>query len=430
MFLPGPYGELGFIAALMLAIAIPAVVHLRWRRPWLLWPSLSWVVLLFFLQLKEAFVRYDVWHVWMGVVNALLPCALILVCLAGLFHPEPSYPKAARVLMRVCAAMVVLLSAGLATFETTTLAGLERYEVLTQNLNSIQAFASGRSLTSVYRQQLEEFRRAAPIREVSGTADIFPDDQLMLYGNGMQVRLPPIPQAFAAYNSYLSGRNAAFFRGPHRPDFVFFDVSPIDNRYPSAADTLSWLALMDCYLPSGNSGRYLVLRAAGCEDASLDLIADITARAGQRIAVPTSGDDAVWVEIDMRLNRTGLIIAALTRPPDTKLAIRTGTGQRSFSLSMETARTGFLLSPLLMDPASFGHLFVEGGIDPRAKVQDLAILQSEWARRLYEPVIGVRLYKIDRRRRLVNEASGGVPLPQRRAAVRQMEPLRAAADAQ
>jgi hypothetical protein len=432
MSLPGPYGELGVVAALMAAIAIPAAVLFHYRRPWSLWPSLCWIGLLFFLQLKEAFVRYDPFHVWMGIVNALLPCALLLICIAGFFDPESSYPPVFRVLTRVCAACVVLLSVVLTAMEIPTRAGLERYQMLGRNMNAVKALASGRSLSVDYRRQLEEFRRREPLRQVAGTADFFPDEPARLYGNSLRVRLPPIPQAFEAYNSYLSGLNASLFRGPSRPDFVFFDIAPIDARYPSAADPFSWLALMNCYLPAGNSGRFLVLRAAGCEDASLDLIAETRVRAGQSIAVPVGGDYPVWVEVDMRLNRRGSIVAALTSPPDMTLAVHTALGRRVFSLSAETGRTGFLLSPLLLDPASFGNLFVEGGIDPRTEVRDLSIVQSDRARRLYEPAIGLRLYKVVLRHRalapngepvVINRKEAGYPPLRRLSASRGLKAL-------
>jgi hypothetical protein len=399
MFLPGPYAELGFVAALMLGIAIPAAIFFHYRKPWWLWPSIAWAGLLFFLQTKEAFVRYDSFHVWMGIVNALLPCALLLICRAGFFSPETSYPPAIRVLTRVCAAGVVLLSLWLTVMQIGTLAGFERFQVLGKTMDGVKALASGRSLSTDYRRRLEEFRRAEPLREVAGTADFFPDEQVRLYGNGMHIRMPPIPQSFEAYNSYLSGQNAAFFRSPNRPDFVFFDIAPIDTRYPSAADPLSWLALLDCYQPAGNSGRYLVLRAAGCEGVSLDLIAETSVRAGRNIAVPVGGDYPVWVEIDMRLNRAGSMIAALARPPQTQMAVRTAMGWQNFSISTGQGRSGFLLSPLLTDPDSFGSLFQDGGIDPRTEVRALSIIQSDTARRLYEPAIGVRLYKVVLRRR-------------------------------
>ena len=78
--------------------------------------------------------------------------------------------------------------------------------------------------------------------------------------------------------------------------------------------------------------------------------------------------------------------------------------RRTFRISPEAARTGFLLSPLLLDPDTFGRLFaaggVEGGIDPQTEVRDLAIIQSGLAQRFYEHSIGVRMYKVNMRRRV------------------------------
>ena len=389
----GPYPELGYVAALMVAIAIPAAIISYYRRPWSLWPSFAWVVLLFFLQLKEAFVRHDSFHVWMGIVNGLLPCALLLICRAGFFDPETSFPPIVRGLTRTCSALVVLLSVGITATQIGTLAGFERFQLLARNMDAVKSLASGRSLSAEYRLQLEAFRRTKPLRQVAAPRTFSPMNRRWSTGTVWRSACHD-SQAFAAYNSYLSGRNAAFFRGPNRPDFVFFDIAPIDKRYPSAAQPFSWLALMDCYLPAESSGRYLVLRAAGCEHASLDLMAETKVRAGQRIAVPDGGDYPVWVEIDMRLNRTGSIIAALASPPDTRLEVHTGLGQHIFSLSTEAGKSGFLLSPLLLDPASFGGLFVEGGIDLRTEVRDLSIVQSDRARGLYQPAIGLRLYRV------------------------------------
>ena len=141
-----------------------------------------------------------------------------------------------------------------------------------------------------------------------------------------------------------------------------------------------------------------MLRAAGCEDTSLDLIVETKTRAGQSVAVPAADGYAVWAQIDLRLNYAGSIVAALARPPQTKLAVHTGMGSGVFSISTETARTGFLLSPLLLDSAAFGRLFAEGRgeerIDPQTEVRDLAIVEPGLARRFYEPAIGVRLYKV------------------------------------
>jgi hypothetical protein len=402
MFLPGPYSykELGLLLILILVLAVPAATFFHRGRVWSQWPALGWVALVFFLQFKETFVRYDPFHVWMGTVNAFLPCVLILICAAGFFNSEMSLPPALRILTRACAAGVVLLSVAFTARELPLRAGFERYQTLSENLEGLKRLVAGPGLAADYQAQLEEFRHLAPLVKVSGTAAFFPDSQALVLGNGMQARLPPVPQSFAAYNSWLSSRNASFFRSANRPDFVFFEIAPIDTRYPSAADGLSWLALMDCYRPWGNSGPYLVLRASGCEEASLDLTLETKTGAGEPVAVPASDGYAVWAQIDFRLNRAGSILAALARPPETKLAVHTGAGSREFSISAETARTGFLLSPLLVDAAGFGRLVAEGGPDPQSAVRDLTIIEPARARGLFEPAIRVRLYKIHPRRSL------------------------------
>ena len=359
MFLPGPYVELAPVAALLTAIAIPAAILLWLRRPGAWWPSLAWLALLFFLQLKESFVRYDPFHVWMGLVNAFLPCALILICRAGFFDPPRSYPVVPRILTRICAATVILISAGLIAHEVPSKAGFERYQALTQNMTDLRALLSGQSLYGAYRNRLEEFHRAQPLPLVPGTAAVFPDNQVLLYGNGIKPSLPPIPQSFEAYNAYLSGRNAAFFRGPRRPDSVYFDIFPIDQRYPTAQDTLSWLSLLDCYTPAPNPGPHLLLRASGCRGLSLDLIAETTAHAGQIISVPAGDDEPIWAEIDLRRNAMGAVVSASLRPPITLLAVRTGMGRKVYQFPEDIRGTGFLLSPLLVDPASFGRLYFE-----------------------------------------------------------------------
>lgn len=389
MFIAGAYSELPLVAALLLAVAIPAALIVYRTRQWPLWPSLVWVALLFFLQLKEAFVRYDPFHVWMGLVNALLPCALILICRAGYF--DPPRPQA---LTRTCAAVVVLLSVVLTLIEIPGVAGFERFQIFTRNLDSLKALFAGPGLSADYRRQLAEFRRAKPLPPVKGNAAFFPDEQALLFGNGIQANLPPVPQSFEAYNAFLSGRNAAFYRSARRPDYVVFDVHPIDTRYPAVTDPLSWLALLDCYVPKGNTGRFLVLRSAPCRNSSLDLVSESTARAGERVAVPDGNGDPIWAEIDTHLNAAGSIVALFTRPPATVLSVGAPTGRHRYGLPPETAHTGFLLSPEILATDSFAALYSSNGVAPAAAVRSIAVIQSGLGQRLSRAVISFRFYRV------------------------------------
>jgi hypothetical protein len=392
MFSDGPAWEIRFAGLLLLVLAVPVIIRFRRGGMGLLWPSVGWVALLFFLQIKEAFVRHDPFHVWMGITTALLPCALILLCLTGAFDSDASEFPRIRVINHACAAWTIFLSVVFLLIQSGSMAGLERRQFLAIDLAAAKALVNGETLSAQYQRQLAEYRRAEPLEDVGGTVAFFPDHADILYGNGLKVRLPPVPQAFSAYNAYLSARNASFYRSAGRPDFVFFDVASIDNRYPTSSDMLSWLALMDCYEPHGNSGSYLVLGASGCRHARLEFIAGSTTQAGKIVSVPGRAGYAVWVQFNIRLNMAGSMITMLARPPLTELTVRTGTGQSTFRISAEAAAAGFLLSPLIRKPASFGSLFTDRELSPATEVRELIRVQPSGARKFYEPAIDVRFY--------------------------------------
>jgi hypothetical protein len=394
MFLAGDgNAEVILVALLLLAALLPLVV--LWRGgegPH--WPAAVWIALLLFFQLKEAFVRQDSFHIWMGIVNGLIPSVVILLCGAGVFRSGESLSFGTRALIRASAGFAIAVSVLLIVRETGTPAGSEKYRAMLWNADALKSLFGGRSLAAAHAQQLAEFRQTKGLERVTGTSDFFPDSQILLYGNQLDLSLPPVPQAFAAYNEYLSGLNAAFFRGVKRPDYVFFDISPIDNRYPSASDTLSWLALMECYEPAGGSGGYLILRAAGCHERRLDLITGRTVRAGDRVPIPSGGHDAIWAQIDIEPNTPGRILSLVARPVETTLEVLSAGHRQSFRFSPAMGRAGFLLSPLLRDPLSFGRLIQSGKSDPEGDVTEMAIIQPARARHFTEPAIRVRFYKI------------------------------------
>ena len=394
MFQEGPAWEIWFVGFLLLVLAVPVIVRFPRGSVGLLWPSVAWMALLFFLQIKEAFVRHDSFHVWLGIVTALLPCALILLSLTGCFSLDIPQTPRMRMISRACAACVIFLYVVFPVIQLGSDGGRERLQVFSINAAAVKAMLAGENLSAGYQRQLADYHRAMPLAEVAGTAAFFPDDAAILFGNSLKVSLPPIPQAFVAYNSYLSERNASFYRSVGRPDFVFFDVAPIDHRYPTSSDMLSWLALMDCYLPRGNSGAFLVLRASGCRNARLEFIAETTTQAGKIVNVPARAGYAVWVQLNIRLNRAGSTITMLARPPLTELTVRTRAGESIFRISPVAAAAGFLLSPLILNPASFGRLFTDRELSPATEVGELIVGQDESAREFYEPGIGVRFYAV------------------------------------
>jgi hypothetical protein len=253
---------------------------------------------------------------------------------------------------------------------------------------------AGDTLSGQYQRNLAGFRRVRHLADVPGNATFFPDHQALIYGNSLAARLPPVPQAFAAYNAYLSGLNASFYRSAIRPDFVFFDVLPIDDHYPTSSDTLSWMAFLDCYVPAGYPGEYLVLRSNGCHSEGAKLISESVGQAGRPVAVPGADGAAIWIQFDLLPNIAGRIISTLARPPLTQLSVRTAKGESIFRISPEAARTGFLLSPMITSPASFERLFTDLDTDPATQVTELKVIESPGGERLFEPTIRYHFFRV------------------------------------
>ncbi len=264
----GPGLEIAVACILLVGVSVPFAAYLLTRRAGAPWPTVIWLCLFFAAQLKEAYVRHDSIHVWMGITNVLLPAALILLCVTGAFDPVSLPSRISVTLQKICVATVLSLCLAFPLLELGSDAGKERLNLMRTSVDALGASLRGDSMSARYQKQLATFQRTRPLTKVPGTASFFPDYAALLYGNSLSVRLPPVPQAFAAYNQYLSGLNASFYRSAARPDFVFFDVLPIDKRYPTSSDSLSWLAFLDCYTPDGNSGTYLILRSSTCRSSS------------------------------------------------------------------------------------------------------------------------------------------------------------------
>jgi len=247
-----------------------------------------------------------------------------------------------------------------------------------------------------YREKLAELIQNDPVEALGGTVDFFPDNEQLLYANGMEVHLPPVPQAYLAFNRDLTSRNAAFFRSKNRPDHVLFDVAPIDNLYPTMEDPLTWLALLDCYEPSGRSGRYVLLNAApSCTGGPPYLISEVTSLSGREITVPLGPGNGspVWAEVETRPKIAEEILSLLIKPPWTDLAVKTTSGTREFKFTPGRGKIGFLLSPMILDSGSFARL-MGGEVDPNSRVRSIQVIHPKLGSVLFDNMLKVRFYSL------------------------------------
>src|SRR5262249_8899468 len=77
-----------------------------------------------------------------------------------------------------------------------------------------------------------------------GTVDLYPSALGYVVANGWSYAGRPVFQSYSAYTGALAELNASHLRGADAPDTIFFGVQPIDGRFPSLDDSLSWPELL------------------------------------------------------------------------------------------------------------------------------------------------------------------------------------------
>jgi hypothetical protein len=385
MALDGPALEAVAGALLCLIMPLAYVAAIRSRRGWIALGGAAWVAAYFFMAFKQAFVRQDGGHLWAGILMFAVPASLIVILFAGHFWR--------RVLVALVAVATVF-------FAWTTAPTGELHHYLASRGSAIRqlprAFQSSSQLQRDWRESLAGWREAYPIAPLSGSADILPIDILTLLANSADYRPRPVFQSYAAVNEYLARLNAGFLAGPRAPEFVLLNADSMDGRYPSTEDNLAWLELLCRYQPAGFSGDYLALRKAR-EPAPVHLakILERTVTWDQDIELGATSAGPVWAAIDLQVQPLGRLIDLLFRPPEVDLSVQAGGVWNTYGLVTPLARSGFLLSPVVENPAAFALLYRGDQSHPLAPdVSGISVGTGPGGKRFYRPQIAVRLYRL------------------------------------
>jgi hypothetical protein len=376
-----------------------AALDLVGRRVLLDVPSFAFIMFFSFVGFKEAFVRQDSFHLREGLMSSVLPAALLIMAASPPAWPGRGLQSGEglrHMLATVNWTILLVLGAIFSFYLLETNAGREVVSDVAFSLTSIFRMPTPSARTAADERDREQLRHAEPIDTIPGTTDLFPDRVGILAANGLSMRLRPVPQAFVAINEFLTGLNASFLRGSKRPDHVLFEIAPMDGRHPMVEDPLSLLALLSCYQPAGFTGHYLLLDAAGCLEVPRTPILDTNIDPGKPVQIPPTATQTIWAEIDASPSGVEAIRKTLLHLPPLQLAVNTDGQHSLFTLPRELAKVGFLLSPNVPDPVSFGLLYSQPLMN--LPVRSFAV---DWTdgRRLFRRPAHIRLYALTLPRR-------------------------------
>lgn len=196
--------------------------------------------------------------------------------------------------------------------------------------------------------------------KMSGTTDIYFDQQSSLLAAGYRWDPRPVLQSYSAFTPELILLDEQHLRSARAPDNLIFRLETIDDRLPSLDDGLSWPAIMDNYTVDklSNGWVHLGKKAGPIRAASRYLpLGTISARLGEEVPVP-SVSAPVFAEVAIAPNTAGRLVSILYTLPVLGLRVTMQDGRkRTYRVNSSMMETGFLLSPLVTTNEEFANLF-------------------------------------------------------------------------
>lgn len=360
------------------------------RRRWLL---AGWLMIQVLLNWKYGLVRAD------GHIVIFLGFAGVLTL--GLEVVEAT-TRWAQLTARYAAVVVFLLACVTAEWMFPGVMSLPVDRAFRRLSNNLRVLAR----PSVYKREmdaklaLERRRDQLPqMRQRLGqaTVDIFGQNQGYAIFNDFNYHPRPVFQSYCAYSARLDGLNEAYYSGTQAPDFVLFNLSPIDERWPTSEDSGALRALLSRYQLIDGEGLFLLFERSGTRPALPVLLHEAGATLGERIPLPQSTGAELWMEIDLRASLAGQARRFFYQPPRIDLCCWINDPPMpgpAFSAPAPMLHAGFIARPLLRNNFDIVD-FCAGmsnlcpvALSVEVKPRDRQFYQSSFHYRLYQLPLG------------------------------------------
>lgn len=352
-----------------------------------------WLFSMLFLAWKHGFVRTKS-DLWAGFV------AFAALSLEALPVPEARRTPVwtARVCGIVCCVLALLVVYWGDHDHFSNLAGRESAR-FSDNVRAVLNPAgyvremNSRLDAERARLQLPRLRQAIG----GGTVDVFGQSQAVATLNELNYRPRPVFQSYSAYNPALMELNDRAFASNTPPDFVIFNLEPIDGRFPSLEDAPLLRRLLADYTLVGSEGPFLLLKHQSSTTPQMTLLREGTVHVLQPIHLEEYHDLDLWLEISLTPTARGRLREMLYKPPQVRLAVvdqTSTTRAKVYRAPVPMLAAGFLASPILAQSSDVANLYTGNTIlRPRGYV---IVLQTNTADS-WQDLIQYRVYRVDTR---------------------------------
>ncbi len=317
---------------------------IRWRKLILL----GWLVASLFLAWKQGFVRLDALH-----IELFLGFAVILALLLEILPCETARTRSwvRGIAMACCLISFLMLS--LFFDEGPWDYFISRpYEQLVLNLRHLAHPMNSFGQQAESEKSLEPLAALPKLKAIIGSAraDVFGNEPAYAILNNLSYQPRPVFQSYAAYSEKLMRLNEQFYSSSRAPDFILFNLSPIDHRFPPLEDSLLLRDLLsNCELVD-REGRFLLLKLGDFSFPRLKLLREDVVAPGTPIGLEEYGKANIWMEISLAPTMAGEIRQLAYKSSELRLTAWRGPSKTkaTFHSPAPMMAAGFLASPLLL----------------------------------------------------------------------------------
>jgi hypothetical protein len=397
-----------FLSVVTMLVALTGYVAWRRHRRFGMFPVAGMGAVLF-LTFKHGYVRSDSIHETTAALSLLVAALACLAVMWPVLQREKKWSRQATLLL--VAGILFVSSFSFTSWFPNN--GLLAQFVHTFSVRSILApvksLADTGRLQRTYDQNLATIRKQFPLQPIEGDADIYPWNQMALFAGGLSYHPRPVFQSYSAYTPELAELNAAHLRSDHAAGNILFEIDPLNGRYPSLDDGLSWPELLTRYDIADTNGTFLLLkRAAAPREYHLTPVEEKTIHFGETFTLPATTNATLWAEMEINKSMLGTVAEALYKPALLRLMVSLRDGRQIyFRLVPGEARGGFILSPLISDKKSFVSLASTDGWSNLSGLEVTAITISAATKSgstlCYQSPVKLRLYRLDYPRQELNK---------------------------
>ncbi len=335
------------------ALPLPAHEHPRWRRGLLL----AWLLAQLFLAWKYGYVRSDQVHLALFLV--FLPVLALTL--------EALPPVGARALwttrgaaLACGVAMLVMVHEMNSRFLLLTPGW--SYENVRDNLSTLMhADDYTRDNAALQRDEIQKMQLPAARAMIDrSSVDVFGQFGIEAIFNGMNYHPRPIIQSYSAYTPPLMELNERFYLASNAPDYLLFDLEPIDGRFPAVEDALALRAALVNYDMAGADNQFLILKHARSEAPVLKLVREGDLNWNEKISLVDHQGTNLWLELEAKPSLAGRVRQFLYKPPTLQLKVWSATNSlapRTFPVPACMLLAGFLANPLELNTQDVANLY-------------------------------------------------------------------------